>query len=217
MGIFDKLFGKKTEKDQEIKISEKQMAGFSSDVDKIKSGEITKIYPILKPGDWIGIKAKALRSTLIGTQEDPKLVIGFGYDAENSFIFLTYDDLAKRKIESILEEAYQNLEDYEVPINEVVPGKVAIIDGEDFCSEKILDKKFMRAMHQKLNSDKLLVSIPRRRCMMMSSEFEDEKIIDQFMSVHNSTWNDPSYGNALIINELFQVENGEIVGTIDMK
>ena len=105
----------------------------------------------------------------------------------------------------ILREAYLNLENYEVPINEVVPNKIVIIDGKDFCSEKILDKKFLLQMHEKLNSENLIVSIPRRRCMMITAISEGEEIENQFISVHNNTLNDPSYGNAPITKNLFVI------------
>ncbi len=217
MSFLKKLFGKDTNPEkEEFKYIGKnndpeRNSKFEVDLNKIKSGEIDKIFPILKPGDWVGIKAGALRQTIIGDKENPKLVVGFGYDAPNNFVFLNYSDYQEReKLEKMVEQAYDNLYKYEVTFNEVVPNKVIIIDGQDFCSEKILDTKFMKALQNKMGGEKLVVSIPRRRCMMVTNSFEEEAIFEQFISVHNSTWNNDAYGNPQIMNSLFVVKNGEI-------
>lgn len=214
MSIFKKLFGQdKSKKNDNIKVESDPIKEqqFKNDLEGIKTGKISKIYPILKPGNWIGIKAGSLRQTIIGDKENPKLVVGFGYDAPNNFVFLNYSDYQEReKLEKMVDDAYNNLYDFEVTFNEVVPGKVIIIDGKDFCSEKILDVKFMKSLQEKMGSEKLVVSIPRRRCMMVTNSFEEQGIFEQFMSVHKSTWENDTYGNAQIMNSLFIVKNGEI-------
>lgn len=208
MGLLKLIFGKTTEKNKKV---------IDNEINKIKSGEINKIYPILKPGNWVGLKYGVIRKTLLGTTENPELVIGYGYDAPENFVFLKQDDLKDKSANEILEEAHKNLDEFEVDLNEVVPGKVIIIDGKDFCSEKILSKKFMLEIHKKLNSDKLLVSIPRRRNMMVTSGQNNKEIMSQFLKVHNNTWDDDTYGNAPIINALFEVVNGSINGVIDFR
>jgi hypothetical protein len=220
MSIFKDLFGKENKGDSsnpEVIRDASYNKTLGEEIEAVKSGTINKIYPILKPGDWVGIQAGALRQTLIGTPEDPKLVIAYGYDAPNNFIFINYSDINESNtVDNILAQAYKNLDEYEVPLNEVMPGKVIIVDGKDFCSEKILDTPFMLSMHKKLGSPELWVSIPRRRCMMITSAFNDEGVMQQFMSVHNKTWSDASYGNAPIINSLFQIKEGNIVGIIEV-
>lgn len=205
MGFLKQIFGKGDEK--RAKQVEKQY-------EAIQSGEIDKIYPILKPGDWVGIKYGAIKTTLFGTPEDPQLVIGYGYDGPHDFIFLNQSDLASKSADEILEEAQKNIDDYEVEFNEVVPGKVVIVSGYDFCSEKILSESFRLELQRKLNSNKLLVSIPRRRNLMATSAQDDEEIMNQFMNVHMKTWNDDSYGNAPIIDALFVIEDGLITGAM---
>lgn len=185
----------------------------NQDMDAIKSGSVTKIYPILKPGDWIGVKAGAVQQTLLGTAENPKVVIGYGYDAPSNFVFLNFSEYPDQNaLKQVIAEAYENLHAYEVELNYVVPNKVVIIDGLDFCSEKILDVRFMKAIQEEMGGKELLVSIPRRRCMMITTAFDEQAIRDQFLSVHQDTWNDDSYGNPTIINALFKVIDGKIVG-----
>jgi hypothetical protein len=205
MGFLKRIFGTGDKKDT------KRVEDTYS---KIESGEIKKIYPILKPGDWVGIKYGAIYQTLLGTDENPELVIGYGYDGPNDFIFMTHDMLQGKTVEEVYKESTVNLEEFDTPINEVVPGKVIISSGADFCSEKILNKAFMLNLHKKLDANELLVSIPRRRNMMVTSRQAEPEILNQYMSVHSDTWSDDSYGNAPIINSLFVVVDGEINGVI---
>lgn len=194
------------------------MEQFNSDLQKIESGAVNKIYPILKPGDWIGIQAGALKQTLIGTQEAPELVIALGYDAPNNFVFLMPDDLAGKDPGKILQEAYDNLEqiESEFEVSEVLKRQVLTASGQDFSSEKILCRSHMLKAHELLNAKELYVSIPRRSCMMVTSKQVEQELLDTFLYLHNHTWNDATYGNAPIINALFVVVDGNIEGIIPL-
>lgn len=189
-----------------------------SDLQNIKSGVVNKIYPILKPGDWVGIQAGALKQTLIGAQEAPELVVAFGYDAPNNFVFLMPDDLEGKDPGKILKEAYDNLEkiESEFEISETLNRQVLTASGQDFSSEKILCRSHMLKAHELLNAKELYVSIPRRRCMMVTSKQVDEALLDTFLHLHNHIWNDDTYGNAPIVNALFVVVDGNIEGLIPL-
>ena len=203
MNLFKRIFGK------EDPVKDKVV---NEEIDKVESGEIHLVYPILKPGDWIGLKYGAVKKIILGSEGQPQLVVGYGYDAPENFIFLNEDNIKDKNLDEVIGNAYQNLDNYKVDINEVMPGKVAIVDGKDFCAEKILSKKFMLEMHQLLGSNELLISIPRRRCMMITSAQNDPAVMEQFKTVHLKTWGDDSYGNAPIINLYFEVKDGEITG-----
>ncbi|WBU89241.1 hypothetical protein [Cellulophaga omnivescoria] len=175
-----------------------------------------KIYPILKPGDWVGIKAGAVKSNFIGTDDDLKVVIGFGYDTPNDFIFLTHKHLEKLDPDAVLKEAFKNLEEFETEFTalEKLDNKVLTSSGLDFCSERILSSKHMRKAHEMLDAEEILVSIPRRTCMMAVSRHADATLLGTFVNLHVATWEDDSYGNAPISNLLFVLKEGQIVGTI---
>ena len=101
MSFLKKIFGEnKSDKKKEFEVITDPVRNqkIESDLQAIKVGDVYKIYPILKPGDWIGIKAGALRQTIIGDKENPKLVVGFGYDAPNNFVFLKYSDVREAKL-----------------------------------------------------------------------------------------------------------------------
>lgn len=207
MGIFKRVFGKgDAETDKRVE----------SDIQKIESGQVYKIYPILKPGDWVGIKAGALKQTLLGTQENPELVVAFGYDAPSNFVFLMPDDLEGRDPNQILKEAYDNLEKIEscFDVSDKLNKQVLTASGNDFSSEKILCKSHMLKAHELLNAKELFVSITRRRCMMVISKHADKELLNTFINLHKHAWEDESYGNAPILNALFVVIDGQIDGVI---
>ncbi|MDR3226331.1 MAG: hypothetical protein LBT56_01490 [Prevotellaceae bacterium] len=189
----------------------------NQEIEQIKSGEIKMIYPILKSGDWIGINAGCIRQTLFGTQEHPELVVTFGYDAPTNFIFL--NNLEGKDIQKVINEAYDNLENYhqDFEISKSLNNKVLLASGQDFSSEKILCKSHMMKAHKLLKSKELFVSIPRRRCMMITSRQADKKLLNTFLYLHNDVWKDDSYGNAPIINALFVVIDGVIDGLVSLK
>jgi len=209
MSIFKRIFGKGNEE------TDKQV---EKDIEQIKSGEITKIYPILKPGDWVGIKAGAIKQTIAGTQEEPQLVVGFGYDTPTNFVFLMPKDLEGKDPNKILQDAYNNLEEVQsnFEVSEKLNGKVLMASGNDFSAEKILSRQHMMKAHDLLKSNELFVSIPRRRCMMITSKSVDKETLNVFAALHKNTWEDDSYGNAPIINALFVVINGQIDGLIPL-
>ncbi|MFV0366306.1 MAG: hypothetical protein ACK5JS_07380 [Mangrovibacterium sp.] len=209
MGLFKRIFGKgDSESDKRVE----------SDIEKIETGQVNKVYPILKPGDWVGIKAGALKQTLFGTQEQPELVVAFGYDAPNNFVFLMPKDLEGKDLNQMLKNAYQNLEEIESEfvVSETLNRQVLTASGQDFSSEKILCKGHMLKAHQLLNAKELLVSIPRRRCMMVTSRQVDKELLNTFVNLHNHAWEDDSYGNAPIMNSLFVVIDGLIDGIIPL-
>jgi hypothetical protein len=151
MGVLKRVFGKgNPEADKRVE----------DEVEQIKAGQITKIYPILKPGDWVGIKIGAIKQTLSGTPENPELVVAFGYDAPTNFVFLTSDNLQGKEPNAIFKEAYDNLEqiNQEFEISTSLNGRVLFASGHDFSSEKILCKSHMMKAHELLEADELLVS-----------------------------------------------------------
>lgn len=209
MSFLKKLFRKPdNEKDNQVEES----------IARIKVGDIDKVYPVLKPGDWVGIKAGAIRETLLGTPEAPILVAGFAYNTPDNFTFLTAKDVAEKDTARIVETAYANLE--------MIPVKFTVVDqlggilltasGNDFSSEKIFSQTHMLKAHKLLNADELLVSIPRRRCMVVVSKNADQKLLDLFVVLHKKAWQEDDYGNAPIINALFLIKDGTVSKVIGL-
>ncbi len=177
-----------------------------------------KIYPILKPGNWVGLKAGALSNTLIPAENGAEVVIAYGMDTPDNFVFLTQKHLETMDGKQITSEAFENLGNYEAELEFVgsLDNKAVATNGKDFSSEIILSKAHMLKAHAMLDAEELLVSIPRRTCMTIISRDVDEETMNKFAYLHNFTWNDDSFGNAPITNSLFIVKEGTIVGHIPL-
>ncbi|MGJ8759418.1 DUF1444 family protein [Polaribacter sp. AHE13PA] len=175
-----------------------------------------KIYPILKPGDWVGLKAGALNSNLIRSEAGPKVVIAYGINTPDNFVFLTQKHLETMDQKQITNEAFRNLGNYETEFtySEVLQNKVLTSSGNDFSSERILSEAHMLKAHTMLKADELFVSVPRRSCMMVISRNVEEELLEAFLGLHKDAWEDDSYGNAPIANILFTMKAGRITGHI---
>ena len=175
-------------------------------------------YPIIKSGDWVGIKHGAVYSTLLGSNESPEVVIAFGYDTPDNFIFLMRQDSDKIDLNTTVQKAFANIDAIDVTFtpSKLLDNKVLTASGKSFSSEAILSKKQMQKAHKALNAKQLLVSIARRTGLMAIAKDASKELLNKFVYLHNDAWNDDSYGNAPIANVLFVIENGEIVGSIPL-
>lgn len=193
--------------------SQADALGFGS-MEPPKSANAYKIYPILKPANWQGLQYGALCRTMGSPEEEPQLVIGYAYNGPENLIFLTQDQVQFNSKKDIFREAYENLKTYPATLHEVVPNKILAMEGEDFCSEKILLTSFLRELHHKLGSEKLLISIPRRKSLMVTSAMEDPELLELFMAAHKSIWEDAENENAPIMNMIFVIENGQFTDVL---
>lgn len=178
------------------------------------------IYPILKPGNWEGIRAGVLHQVLIGSPEAPELVLAFGYSTDKEFVFLTEEEVKGQDVNQLINNAHDNLFQLPSQFEEVkieqFGGVVLTASGSDFASEKILAKDHLVEAQNLLKAKEILVSIPRRTTMMIVDKNAKKEVLDLFMNLHDHTWNDDSYGNAPIFNAIFVVVDGNINGVIDM-
>ncbi|WMO13160.1 hypothetical protein [Pseudoalteromonas piscicida] len=176
------------------------------------------IYPIIKAGDWPGIQYGAVYSVLIGPEDDPEVVIGFGYDTPDNFVFLTHQDGQEIDLNVVVPQAFQNIDALDVTFvpSAVLSNQVLTASGESFSSEAILSQTQMLKAHDMLDAEQLLVSIARRTGLMVVSRDASHDLLDKFIYLHSEAWNDDSYGNAPIANRLFLIENGKIVGSMSL-
>lgn len=209
MSIFKRIFGKENPEPVKPEVKKQEPA---------KSVQKRKVYPILKPGDWVGLRVGSLNWVMFGSDEDPKLVVAYGYDTPENFVFLMPRDLEGTSLKDVSSSAYQNLEEFPSDFEKIatLDGQVLTASGGDYSSEKILCKSHLMKAHELLESEELLISIPRRTVMYVTFRDADQDVLDEFMKIHYHTWNDDSYGNARIMNSLFVVKDGEIKGLIPM-
>lgn len=180
--------------------------------------ENAKIYPILKPGNWNGLEFSAHR-VLLGEEKNPLLVVAYGYNLSQSLSFLTINDLEQKSLKEIHQEAWKNIDEHEVKIeiSNKLPEPILLASGDDFSAEKLLSKSFLLKAQELLNSDELLISIPRRRCMMIAPKNASEETLEKFTFLHSLAWKEDNYGNAPIFNGLFIIKDGAIQNVIPIE
>jgi len=184
-------------------------------IDRMKGN----IYPILKPGNWVGVESGAVNMPFIGSEEKPEVIVGFGYETPEDYVFLTGLDaerMGENAFNKLIEQAYANIDamHLEFTLIEKLDNQVLTASGKAFSSEAILSKKHMMEAHRILNSKELFVSIPRRTCLMVTSRDVSDSIFSKFTYLHSVAWHESDYGNAPITNMIFVVKDGVTIGTI---
>lgn len=216
--MLSKLFGinkkSKTHQPPQVEDSKSKLLNLVDSFDKKGMG---KMYPILKPNDWVA-KPHAVYIPWIGGEENPQIIIAFGWDANENLTFLTNQKAEGLRKSEIYDLALKNISAYPgtIKLIDVDGYKIATASGKDFSAEKILDPNFLLEVSSHLDSNELLISIPRRSCFMACDKNTPSAFLNKFQALHLHAWNDDSYGNAPIANGIFEVKSGKVVSYIPL-
>jgi len=195
MGLFDRLFKKE--------VAEPAIA----EIDKSK----VPVYPMIKRADWKGIDL--VRSQpFLNIGEKPELAIIFAQDAGNCFVYITESDLLLPDVAENFKNCQKNIEAYphEIVLAASLDNRVFTASGEDHSAEKVLSPAFLAEACLALNTDRLIISIPRRRCMMVTSYYEDFQLLESFFRLHFVAWEEEDYGNEQISDMVFLANSNNI-------
>jgi hypothetical protein len=201
MSFFSKLFKK-----QEIEPA-------TQEIDKAQ----IPIFPMIKSAEWRGIThATSLPFVTIEGQLD--LAIVFAQDAGESFQYITPPDLQKPGVQENYDKWQSNIDNYpyEIALAEVLDNQIATASGEDHSAEKILSPAFLAEACEVLKTDKLLISIPRRRCLMLTSYYGDYKLLEDFFRLHFKAWREEDYGNEVITEMVFLADKDKVTHAVPL-
>src|SRR5262245_48928113 len=126
------------------------------------------VYPLLKPHDS---PHKALVAHRLITEKVPGVpIVAFGYNEDNNYRFVPADECSD--VEEMYAEALANLAtlDYPWELGDAQGLRFATSSGNDFSAEKVLDPVAMRQAHDLLESEKIVVTAPRRTCLMATRD-----------------------------------------------
>lgn len=183
------------------------------ELNEILSGNGGKIYPVLRNGEWTGIQNGALYKPLIGTLENPKIVIAIAHDMPNNLIYVPYtpgshfDDL-----NAMYDEAQKNLEEIKVSY-EVTKHKGHFkvdASGHEFSSEFLLHKPFLDELHKILKSDEILVAVPRRGYFKAISSNTVKDIYNTFIDEYESAFDNDEIEKPQITHGVFVIKDSVI-------
>lgn len=209
MGFLSNLFGKKKSTEQPTASSTQSTESSTQTID-------AEIFPILKPGNWVGLKAGCLHRPFIGTNEQPHLVIAYAYNHADGYIFINNENNEGRTPQQTVTEAHANLDNGQVEVQDFEHGAIITASGKDFSSEKILSKPFLDSLHKRFDSDQIIVSIPRRTIFYAMAGNAAPHYVDMFINAHKYTFDDDSFGNAPITDHIFIVKDGEIENILNV-
>lgn len=196
MGLFKRLFGKQAQPAPEIREIEK---------DKVA------VYPMIKSAEWKGtLRVKHLPFVTLEGHLD--LAIVFAQDAGDRFMYVTEEDLQDPAVKANFDQWQANIGNYpfEIEISERLDNRVIFASGEDHSSEKILSKEFLEQACKTLNTDKLIISVPRRRCLMITSYYEEFALLESFFHLHFIAWREEDYGNEVITEMVFVADRNKV-------
>jgi hypothetical protein len=164
----------------------------------------TPVYPMIKAGAW-GPLPYAEHHPFVTVDGKVELAVVFAQDAGENFEYLTPSDLENPAIHANFAKWQANIDAYpfELEVSQVLNKRVLFGSGEDHSSEKILSPAFLSQACQLLNTDRLIISIPRRRCLMLTSYYEEYSLLESFFQAHFRAWGEEEYGNELITEMVF--------------
>lgn len=187
MSFFDNLFKKdKPEPEKEIDRS------------------AIPIYPMIKDADWQGMNLAA-KQPFVTIDGHLKLALVFAQDAGDRCQYITMDDLQKPGIPENFERWQNNINEYpcEISLPQAFENRLITTSGKDFAAEKILSPAFLAEACRALNTDKLVISIARRRNLMITSYHEDFNFLEEFFWQHFRIWGKDKYGDEPITEMIF--------------
>lgn len=170
------------------------------------------VYPLLKAHDWPA-KPHAVYTHFLGKDKPPIPLVAYGYSTEDSYVFVTRDDLGDRSVDALHVEAMANLQQVEIPW-EAIDEHTLTASGHDFSAEKVLCDDFVLAAQAKLGASSVLISTPRRRVIYACDAGAPQPIKERFFYVVSRTLADDSFGNALITNLVFEYRGADVVGAV---
>ena len=188
---------------------------FRAIADALPGSEEGMLFPLLKPSDWETHDQKIFGTTLFqddseSSHSKPKLTLV--RDMPSTIQYLPadtpQDELGKLFTEALLNLASVEVDIERLPVDDV---HVLIVSGDHyFISEKVLDQAFMQSIHDRLNADRVLASVPTRGILLATSA-DAPKDAGLLAGFTQQAYNDGA-PQERITPGVFVLEDGRLVG-----
>jgi len=200
MGFLKKLFGKA------------EPAAPAKEIEK----DIVPVYPMIKDSRWQGMP-HVVHYPFV-RNGDLDLDIVFAQDAGDRFEYIRPADLENPAIKANFDKWKENIDHYpyEFIQPDVFHGKVAVAEGLDHSSEKMLCSAFLSEACKLLNTDKLIISATRRRFLMMTSYYGDFQTLESFFLYHFSDFRNEQSGNEVITEMVFVADASRVLYAVPL-
>ena len=142
-------------------------------------------------------------------------IIVCGIDGESTFGMLRKEALPKPP-EAALAEAYANLADEEVQLDDVAGGdadaRIIVVSGSFYAAEKVLDREFMRSLHDDLGADLIAAAAPARGCLLVGKITDEPVSIARFAELARARYDES--GGRSISPAVLLVSDGRVAGYV---
>lgn len=184
MNFLKNLFGKRTEPIQEVKPIEPEYS--------IEEKSKYKVYPRIKnvnSQNFDRIYHKPLGGDL---------TLIFVQDINDRFSYIQKSEA--EQLMHLIDEWQNNIRevDYELFTTEEWKDLIYFNEPGDYSNEKIFDPNFINATCEKLNTDKVIISISRRHMLQVTNFYNDFKDNEMFFWRHFSVWRDSNLPDEVI-------------------
>lgn len=179
------------------------------------------LLPCLKGRTWPARQHAVCRSLCPGIRSPFVPWLAFGYDHDEAFLFVTTDRLTAwaTTAEALEREALANLlpslrmaPPLEQRLDDGTVVRMVVHDDAFTAAERILDVGFLADLQRQLETDEIVVGVPRRGLFLAVSSAAPNEFVRAF-GVTVATQYD-SGTSAPISPALFRVRDGVIVGLV---
>jgi hypothetical protein len=149
------------------------------------------VYPMIKDGHWPHLNRVKSFPLVTNGGGQPELAVIFAQDAGDGLEYLTTDDLQDQPVNDQYKKWQSNIDHYPFKLEAIFPelqNRVLFASGTLHASEKVFSAAFLEQACKALNTDKLVISIPRRSYLMVTSYHEDFNMMENFFRYHFDAW-----------------------------
>lgn len=205
MGIFNKLFGEKTEPAFAVLSREAK--------------EALPVLPVLKRTGQYGMSGAHTTPFVLTNNKDTALHIAFTQDVDGVFYYLTDNDLQNPAIHSQFLKWKENIDVYvfepylpaKLNLLENMQGCIVFAAGYEHSAEKIFSASFLTTLCDSLKTDQLIISTPRRGLLMATSYQEEFMMLENFFYTHQDGWQNDTDGSEFITDMVFVANKTRIL------
>jgi hypothetical protein len=140
-------------------------------------------------------------------------VVVCGVDGETTFGMIRRDAI-DRSAEDAMAAALENLADETVEIENLqLDGlSVRVITGSFYAAEKLLDRTFMRSMHDELGAAMLVAAVPARGLLVIAPAHAERDLLARFIALVGLHFEES--GGRAISSSVMLVTEGRVAGFV---
>jgi hypothetical protein len=151
----------------------------------------------------------------MGSAAQPLVLVAYAWEDTGGhleYVTRSNDPFSDR--DALVWEAFENLERYQTGFEVVESGggRMLVSAGPSFAAERVLCQSHMLIAHEKLGSDEILVSIPRRGAMLVCAMDCPDEVRHTMISLHTDSWSQVGGDPERITGELIVMEDGSKTG-----